>query len=127
MPAAREFRKLADGTLGELDFRVLISQYTTPADGEGLAAHLAGGSYELYEHKREKFPVLGVASTWDSPDSARMYFEQYRRVMQGKWKKLEIAKETPDLLEGQGDSGYFRVWLDGMSVHQIEGWKTPLP
>jgi hypothetical protein len=127
LPAAREFRKLADGTLGELDFRVLISQYTTPADGEGLAAHLAGGSYELFEHKREKFPVLGVASTWDSPDSARMYFEHYRRVMQGKWKKLEIAKETPDMLDGQGDSGYFRVWLDGMSVHQIEGWKTPLP
>jgi hypothetical protein len=127
LPAAREFRKLADGTLGELDFRVLISQYTTAADGESLAAHLAGGSYELFEHKREKFPVLGVASTWDSPDSARMYFEQYRKVMQGKWKKLEIAKETADMLEGQGDTGYFRVWLDGMSVHQIEGWKTPIP
>ena len=127
LPASREFRKLADGTLGELDFRVLISQYTTAAEGEALAAHLAGGSFELYEHKREKFPVLGVASTWDSPESARKYFEQYRKVMQGKWKKLEIASETPEQVAGQGDSGYFRISLDGTTVNQIEGWKAPVP
>ncbi|HTB18847.1 MAG TPA: hypothetical protein VK708_12060 [Bryobacteraceae bacterium] len=124
---AREFHKLADGTLGELDFRVLLSQYTTAAEGEALAEHLAGGSYELFEHKREKFPVLGVASTWDSPESARKYFEQYRKVMQGKWKKFDVANETPEQMAGQGDSGYFRVWLDGMTVNQIEGWKTPIP
>ena len=124
---AREFHKLAAGTLGELDFRVLLSQYTTAAEGEALAEHLAGGSYELFEHKREKFPVLGVASTWDSPESARKYFEQYRKVMQGKWKKFDVANETPEQMSGQGDSGYFRVWLDGMTVNQIEGWKTPIP
>ena len=127
LPASREFRKLADGTLGELDFRVLLSQYTTAEQGEALAAHLSGGSYQLVEHKREKFPVLGVASTWDSPESARKFFEQYRCVMQGKWKKLEIANETPERLEGQGDSGHFRIWIDGVNVNQIEGWKTPVP
>jgi hypothetical protein len=127
LPESREFRKLADGTLGELDFRVLLSQYSTAAEGEAVAMHLAGGSYELFEHKREKFPVLGVASTWDSPESARKYFEQYRQVMEGKWKKLEIANETPELMEGRGDSGYFRVWMDGVTVNQIEGWKTPVP
>jgi hypothetical protein len=127
LPESHEFRKLADGTLGELDFRVLLSQYATVAEGEAQAAHLAGGSYELFEHKREKFPVLGVASTWDSPESARKYFEQYRKVMQGKWKQLEIEKEMPDMLEGHGDSGYFRVWMEGATVNQIEGWKTPIP
>jgi hypothetical protein len=127
IPGSRDFRKLADGTLGELDFRVLLSQYTDPKDGGELAAHLSGGSYELFEHKREKFPVLGVASTWDSPESARKYFEQYRRVMRGKWKELEIAKEAPDLLEGHGDSGYFRIWIAGDTVNQIEGWKAPVP
>jgi hypothetical protein len=127
LPESRGFRKLADGTLGELDFRVLLSQYTSAAEGEDLAAHLAGGSYELFEQKREKFAVLGVASTWDSPESARKYFGDYRKVMLGKWKKLEIASETPDALRGQGDSGYFRVSIDGMTVNQIEGWKTPLP
>jgi hypothetical protein len=126
VPESREFRKLADGTLGELDFRILLAQYSSAAEGHALAAHLAGGSYELLEHKREKFPVLFVASTWDSRESARTYFEQYRRVMQGKWKKLEITSETPVLVEGRGDSGYFRIWMDGETVHQIEGWKTPV-
>jgi hypothetical protein len=127
LPESREFRKLADGSLGELDFRVLLSQYTTAPEGEALAAHLAGGSYSLFEHKREKFPVLAVASTWDTPESARRYFEQYRKVMQGKWKKLDITQETAEMLEGQGDSGHFRVWMEGATVNQIEGWKTPIP
>jgi hypothetical protein len=126
-PGAHEFRKLADGTLGEFDFRVLLEQYTSPEEGAPAAEHLVGGSYELLEHKRAKFPVLGVASAWDSPESARKFFELYHRVMQGKWKKLEITSETPDRLEGRGDSGYFRVWLDGVTVNQIEGWKTPVP
>jgi hypothetical protein len=127
IPDARDFRKLAEGTLGELDFRVLLSQYTDTKDGEELAAHLDGGSYDVFENKREKFPVLGVASTWDSPDSARKYLADSRKVMGGKWKKLEIASETPERLEGRGDSGYFRVWIEGSTVNQIEGWKTPLP
>jgi hypothetical protein len=67
-PAAHDFRKLADGTLGEFDFRVLIEQYTSAEEGASLAEHLVGGSYELLEHKREKFPVLAVASAWDSPE-----------------------------------------------------------
>ena len=127
VPDAREFRKLAEGSLGEFDFRELLTQYTSTEEGVSAAEHLAGGSYELLEHKRGKFPVLGVASVWDSPESARKYLELYRRVMQGKWKKLEIANETPDRLEGRGDSGYFRVWVDGVTVKQIEGWKTPVP
>jgi hypothetical protein len=127
LPESREFHKLADGTLGELDFRVLLSQYTNAEEGQALAEHLAGGSYELFGHKREKFPVLGVASSWDSPESARKYFDKYRQVMQGKWKKTEIGKETPALVEGHGDSGYFRVWIEGETVNQIEGWKTPIP
>src|SRR5271170_3685335 len=120
-PGAREFRKLADGTLGEFDFRVLLEQYTSAEEGAAAAEHLVGGSYDLLEHKREKFPVLGVASAWDSPESARKYFELYGRVMHGKWKKLEITSETADRVEGRGDSGYFRVWVDGVIVNQIEG------
>lgn len=127
IPDARQFRKLLDGSLGELDLRVLLSQYTTPAEGEALAAHLAGGAYELYERKDDKSPVLGLASAWDSMESAREYFEQYRKVMQGKWKSLEIARQTPEVVEGQGDSGYFRMWIDGATVNQLEGWKTPVP
>ncbi len=127
IPEAHDFRKVADGTLGELDFRVLLSEYSGAKDGEAFASHLTGGSYELWEHKHDKSPVLGVASAWDSPEQAREYLEQYRKVMQGKWKTLDITRETPEMLEGRGDSGYFRVWMEGERVNQIEGWKSPVP
>jgi hypothetical protein len=42
-PDAREFRKLADGTLGEFDFRVLLEQYTSTEEGASAAEHLVGG------------------------------------------------------------------------------------
>jgi hypothetical protein len=47
--------------------------------------------------------------------------------MHGKWKKLEMASESSEKMEGRGDSGYFRVWVDGVTVNQIEGWETPVP
>jgi len=125
VPDAREFRKLGEGSLGEFDLRVLLAQYTSAGEGAAAAEHLVGASYELLEHKRGKFPVLGVASAWDSPESARRYFELYGRVMRGKWKKVEITTQTPERVEGRGGSGYFRVWVDGETVNQIEGWKTP--
>ncbi len=127
VPDAREFRKLAEGTLGEFDLRVLLTQYTSADEGAAAAEHLVGASYELLENKREQFPVLAVASAWDSPESARKYFELYRGVMRGKWKRMEITSETSDRVEGRGGSGYFRVWVDGDAVNQIEGLKTPVP
>jgi len=126
VPDAREFRRLADGTLGELDFRVLLSQYLDRGEGTSLAAHLAGGCYQLLEDKHGKTPVLGVASRWDSEESAREYFQQYRRVMQGKWKTVDISREDATSMEGRGDTGYFRVWMDGATVNQLEGWKSPV-
>lgn len=127
VPDAHEFRKLADGSMGEFDLRVLLTQYINAKEGDAAAAHLAGASYELLEHKRGKFPLLGVASTWDSVESAQNYFHLYRRVMQGKWKMMDITLDAADRIEGRGDSGYFRIWLDGATVNQIEGSKSPLP
>jgi hypothetical protein len=126
VPDPRAFHRLADGNLGEFDYRVLLSQYVDDEQGQRAAAHLAGSSYGLLEHKREKFPVLVYASTWDSPESARQYFELYRKVLRGKWKTLEIEFDTASELAGKGDPGHFRVWLDGATVNQIEGWKSPL-
>jgi len=120
-PGRHAFRKLADGSLGELDYRVLLSQYTSKEEGAAMATHLAGGCYELLEHKHEKYPLLAFASAWDSEDSARKYFELYRRVMKGKWKVFEITAETASSMEGRGDSGPFRVWIEGASVNHLEG------
>jgi hypothetical protein len=121
VPGKRQFRKLADGSLGELDYRVLLSQYAGQEEGSGAAAHLAGSSYQLLEHKHAKYPVLAFASTWDSEDAARKYVALYRRVMQGKWKTIVWESETASRLEGRGDSGRFQLWIEGNTAKQIEG------
>lgn len=126
VPASRELHKLAEGSLGEFDFRVLLSQYTTKEEGEQAAAHLGGGSYALFEYKHDKLPVLAFASTWDSEESAGKYLDLYRRVLEGKWKKLEVTTPGTGEITGHGDSGYFRCWRDGVSVYHLEGLQSPV-
>jgi hypothetical protein len=126
IPSSKEFRKLGDGTLGELEYRVLLTEYLDAETGNRSAAHLAGSSYGLLEDKRDKSVVLAFASTWDSEDSAREYFDQYRRVLRGKSKMLEVSSDTASSLEGHTDNGYFQVWLTGTTVSHLEGWKSPL-
>lgn len=121
VPEPRQFRKLAEGSLGELDYRVLLTQHAGQEEGSQAAAHLDGGSYQLVEHKHDKYPVLAFASTWDSEDAARKYVALYRRVMQGKWKNVEWQLDTASKLEGRGDSGGFRLWIEGNTVKQLEG------
>ena len=88
---------------------------------------MAGSSYALLEDKHDKCPALAFAAAWDSEESAREYFELYRRVLRGKWKTArDSAPDSRRELEGRGDSGYFRVWLDGATVNHLEGWKSPL-
>ena len=118
---ANRFRILIDGALGEFDFSALLRQYTTEREGAAAATHLRGASFRLYEHKQEKYPVLAFIAEWDSPEAARTFFELYRRVLKGKWKKLEIASETESVISGSGDTGKFEVRFSGNTVQSIEG------
>lgn len=126
VPSTREFRKLADGTLGELDYRILLTQYAGKEQGESVAAHLVGSSYELLEHKHGGWPTLVYASLWDSPESARKFLELYVQVLRGKWKTLQIDSQTDSLVAGRGNGAYFRVWTHGAAVNHLEGWQSPL-
>ena len=125
-PGLKDFRKLGEGTLGELEYRVLLTQYGNAGDADRTAAHLVGSSYAVLEDKRDKTPAIAFAAAWDSEDAARAYFEQYRGVLRGKWKTLEITSDSPSELSGRGDSGYFRMWLAGATVNHLEGWKNPV-
>ena len=118
---ARHFRILTDGDVGEFDYSVLLRQYIGEAEGREAATHWRGGVYRLYEHKKEKYPVLAHSSEWDSPAAARTFFDLYQRVLRAKWKKLEIATSSGTEVSGTGDDGRFSLRLDGVTVHSIEG------
>jgi hypothetical protein len=118
---ARQFRVLAEGSLGEFDHSVLLRQYLTEKEGTQASSHWRGGSYRLLEHKRDKYPVLAYGSDWDSPDSARTFFLLYQRVLKGKWKKMDVSAHTESEVSGRGDSGRFHLRLSGSAVQSIEG------
>jgi hypothetical protein len=120
---ASRFHVLTEGALGEFDFSTLLRQYTSEREGALAAGHLRGASFRLYEHKQEKYPVLAFISEWDSPEAARTFFELYRRVLKGKWKKLEISGQSGAVISGSGDSGKFEIRFSGGTVQSIEGFR----
>ena len=118
---AARFREISEGDLGEFDIAVLLRQYTTDQEGRDEASHLKAAGFRLYEQKRDKFNVLFHQTDWDSPESARRFFEMYQRVLKAKWKKLDAAPVSEDSFTGTGDSGRFQVHLRGSSVQVLEG------
>jgi hypothetical protein len=125
---AKQFHELADGSVGELDLSMLLRQYITEHDGkEGsdAASHWRGGEFKLYENKRAKYPVLSFVVEWDSPEAAQKFFELYQRVMKGKWKQMQSGAPNTagsiTTLAGSGDSGEFRLKVDGTKIECVEG------
>jgi hypothetical protein len=48
-------------------------------------------------------------------------FEEYRKVLKGKWRQMRIDSDTGTLLTGSGDDGDFRVSLSGTRLSSVEG------
>ena len=122
-PEARNMRRLVEGSVGEFDHEILLRQYVGKAESKAAAQHWRGGTYRLFEHKKEKYPVLAYASEWDSPEAAQAYFDLYLRVLQQKWTHMEMASRSRTEATGSGDSGRFVLRLSGSVVESVEGLK----
>jgi len=120
---AKRFRAPLEGSMGEFDHSVLLRQYVDAKQGAEAASHWRGGTFRLYQNKRQRFPVLTYISEWDSPESARRFFELYQRVMKGRWKKMDIEHRDESKIIGTGDDGRFQLWLSGTKVQSIEGMR----
>jgi hypothetical protein len=122
-PPPHELRGLIESSMGEFDHAVLLEQYVGKPEGPAAAAHLRGGGFRLYEHKKEKYPVLAYWSEWDSPESARVYFRMYQKILKGKGKKMTITSTAPNQITGTGDSGQFLLRITDRTVQSLEGLK----
>jgi hypothetical protein len=117
-----KFRSLGDGSLGELDFSLLLRTYIDEKEAVEAASHWRGGAFKLYENKHDKYPVLSFVSEWDSAEAAQTFFELYQRVMKTKWKRFDpAARGEASTLTGSGDSGKFRLIVSGVKVESVEG------
>lgn len=119
------YKRLAAGTMGELDHSVLIEQFLDAQRAKEIAPHWRGGLYALDENKPEHRVVLAYASEWDDAGWARQFFEAYQKVLRKKWRKIEVQPGDDAVFSGQGDDGYFSVRLDGAVVRSLEGLRDP--
>lgn len=123
LPRHKSFKSITKGTVGELDFQILFTQFVTEADALELAPKWRGGSFDLSEHDSGSHAVLRWSAAWENPQAAASAFRLYRKVLEGKWNTFKVTKNTPEVLEGQGDDGDFRVTLAGPVVSSVEGLK----
>lgn len=122
-----DYRKLAEGVVGELDYSILLRQYAGEKTAERIAPHWKGSQYRVWEHNKDKSNALSCAVLWDGPESAGRFFDAFRKVLHGKWKHFKITTETAGTIAGTGDDGYFIVRIDDALVEFQLGLRNPPP
>jgi hypothetical protein len=127
LPRLHGYKRIADGTFGELDHSILLEQYCGADKAAAVAPHWRGGNYALVERSSPERVVLLYASEWDDAPAAARFFRLYREVLRKKWKHMEVQAETATQIAGRGDDGYFLVELAGSTVTSIEGAENPPP
>ena len=126
LPDAHGYKRIADGTVGELDHSILIKQFADKEEAAAISPHWRGGAYALLEHHSPERVVLLYAVDWDDAPSAARYFRFYRRALEKKWKHMQVVSESDTSLAGTGDDGYFLVQLSGTVVTSLEGAESVL-
>ena len=114
-------RLLADGDVGEFDYSAILRQFADDVEGRRVAREWRGASYQLYEDKATKAPLLTHLSEWSSPQAARDFFRVYLEVLQAKWKRFDVGQKSELEVTGTGDRGDFVLRISGSSVLSVEG------
>lgn len=115
------FRKIYDGTFGQLDHRILIEQHLGDEDFASLLDSWRGGQFEVSENRRTGRAMLRYASRWEDPEDAREYYHLYRQICERKWDDLELVDSGEGRCEGVSRNGRLTIALDGSVVRSVEG------
>jgi len=127
LPDSHGYKRIAEGTLGELDHAILIEQYCGREEAAAVSPHWRGAGYALEERRAPARVILEYVSQWDDAAAATRYFRLYRQVLEKKWKHIEVQSESDSALAGLGDDGYFRVEVAGPTMTAIQGAENPIP
>jgi hypothetical protein len=119
-------KAFVSGAVGELDERILLRQYLDREAADTLAPKLKGAAYRIDESKPDRRMTLIYLSEWDDEAAASLYFDDYQKVLRGKWKQCQITSETPGRLAGKSEDGYFAVTRTGRRVLSREGFAQAL-
>lgn len=123
MDTLKSLRKASSGTLGELDVRILLKQYTSPEDADRVAPLWRAGAFELLEDRKDGHATVRWAIEMESPEAAQQLLSLYARVIEGKWKTASFEQRSATRLEGRGEAGGFQITAEGAVVRGLEGLK----
>ncbi len=115
------FERTSRGDIGQLDHRILVQQYLGSAAAEHGAEGWRGSRFEIWQDKPREAAVLRYASQWASAEHARNFFERYTHIVERKWKRFEVHRSGPSVMEGVGDNGRYTIRLQGAVVTSVEG------
>lgn len=115
------YKRIAEGSFGELDLRILLQQYAGPEETRRIAPGWRGGQFDLWEARDRSRSVLRWSIEFDSDETAAAFLRQYKSVLAGKWKQMPAPEESDTRLEGEGGGGFFLVRLLGARVEGVEG------
>ncbi len=117
----KAFKRVYDGTFGQLDHRILLEHHFGENDRSELLDRWRGAAFEIYQERGGTGAVLRYAVRWDSPEAAREYYHLYRQVCERKWEGLELVDSGVDRCEGTGPLGRVMLELDGSVLRSVEG------
>jgi hypothetical protein len=114
-------KNFIQGSVGEFDHEMMLTQYVGAAESKLLAPHLRGARFKISEIGQKRTPLLEYISAWDSREQGLRFFRAYQKVLMAKWKHCDVSAGDDTMFAGHGDNGYFVVRLSGATVLSIEG------
>ncbi|MCY4189526.1 MAG: hypothetical protein OXD30_13690 [Bryobacterales bacterium] len=121
IPLAKGFRRVYQGTFGQLDHRILLEHHLGDEDRGALLDRWRGARFEIYRKHRSDEPLLRYAVRWQDTDAAREYYHLYRQVCERKRTGLALVNRGPNRCEGTTDAGRVVLEIDGNVVRSVEG------
>lgn len=120
-PLPKGFKRVYDGSFGQLDHRILLEHHLGEEDRGALLDRWRGAQFEIYQKRRSGESLLRYAVRWQDADAAREYYHLYRQVCERKRTGLALVNRGPDRCEGTTDAGRVVLEIDGNVVRSVEG------
>ncbi len=125
LPTAGKTKEITDGSLGEFDENILLRQYLGEKRAHDLSGHFLGGQYKIVTLGKSKQPILLYVSQWDSDAKAKIYFDDYKKIVHAKSKQYLEKNSTGDTLQATTEKGGVEVHWKGDKVFSVEGMPAP--
>lgn len=125
MKAPKGYKRVFEGTFGQLDHQILIEQHLGEGDRQQLLDKWNGSQFRVYENRRDGKSMLHYAARWQDAEAASEYYHIYRQICERKWEGLELVNNGKDRCTGEKDGFHVMLERDGDTVRSVEGLPYP--